>query len=119
MSETSDVTRPLVKALESFGCLVLRLPTGGYRGRMKLLPKGTPDLLVLPPAYDHFRLTDVLGGAFFGVAVIETKASHRNACKCNSCEGQRKMRPEYEKRGVLYLKERSVDGALRGLGLVK
>ncbi len=37
----------IVNALQLMGCHVMRLNSGGRRGRIQLLPKGTPDLLVL------------------------------------------------------------------------
>lgn len=45
MSETRDVTSPLVTALNKLGCHALRINSGGYRGRMKGAPAGTPDIL--------------------------------------------------------------------------
>lgn len=45
-NETRDVTSPLLKALNSIpGVHLTRINSGGYRGRMKGAPKGTPDLL--------------------------------------------------------------------------
>lgn len=60
INETRDVTSPLLKALNGIPCVhFTRINSGGYRGRMKGAPKGTPDLM-----------GTVKGKA----AVIETKA---------------------------------------------
>lgn len=110
MSENSEVTKPLKDRLEQMGFMVLRLPTGGYRGRMMLLPKGTPDLLV-------FRSN--IFSTPWDVAVVETKKSCRDGCPCKSCSAQRATRVKLEARKVLYVFARSVDAALVGLGLAK
>ena len=45
----TDLQREIVDALRAEDWLVLRLNSGGRRGRIQLLPAGTPDLLALPP----------------------------------------------------------------------
>lgn len=46
VNETRDVTSPLLKALNGIpGVHFTRINSGGYRGRMKGAPAGTPDLL--------------------------------------------------------------------------
>ena len=45
----TELQREIVDALRAEDWLVLRLNSGGRRGRIQLLPAGTPDLLALPP----------------------------------------------------------------------
>lgn len=42
----TPIQSDIMKALESLGCRVYRMNSGGRRGRVILHPKGTPDLLV-------------------------------------------------------------------------
>ena len=44
----TELQRDITDALTAHGCLVYRLNSGGYRGRIQLCPPGTPDLLVIP-----------------------------------------------------------------------
>lgn len=108
MSETSEVTRPLLDALHALNIYAVRTHSGRVRirgGWMHLGPKGTPDIS------GYFA-----DGRGF---VIETKKSCRDGCSCDSCSAQRETRKELERRNVLYVFARSVDAALVGLGLVK
>ena len=45
----TELQREIVDALGAEGWMVMRLNSGGRIGRVQLLPKGTPDLLALPP----------------------------------------------------------------------
>lgn len=106
MSETSEVTRPLLVALAKLGVYAVRVQSGRLRvrgGWMHLAPEGTPDI-----------------SGFYGDGrgfVVETKKSCRDGCPCKSCAAQRRVRVELETRHVKYVFARSVDSALQALGL--
>ena len=48
-STETELQREIMDALGAEGWMVMRLNSGGRIGRVQLLPKGTPDLLALPP----------------------------------------------------------------------
>jgi len=58
----TELQREITSAITEEGLRVMRLNSGGRRGRVRLLDAGTPDLLALPPY-----------SAWFGVTWIEVK----------------------------------------------
>jgi hypothetical protein len=106
MSETSDVVRPLLAALEALGIECHRIHCGKARvrgGFLHLNKPGKPDIGGVLPG----------GRAFY----VEAKGDHRDACKCESCDAQRNNRVKLEAAGALYVFARTPDEGLRGLGL--
>lgn len=107
MSETSEVTRPLLDALRALGLWAVRMQSGRVKskggGWIHLSPAGTPDIIGCFP-----------DGRMFAV---ETKRSCRDGCPCPSCTAQRRVRVDLERSKVLYVFARSADGALQALGL--
>lgn len=97
MSETSEITGPLVKMLRQMGIVTLRLNSGKVKvrgGWMQLCPEGTPDILCF--ARDT------------GAPVwIETKA-----LKGNLREKQVEMRARLLALGHKYHEVRSIDAGL-------
>lgn len=84
------------------------------KGQRRIVPKGTADILGVVCCRVVFAPEVSAYGR--GLA-IETKASHRDACKCDSCVAQRDFRTDWESRGGLYLKVRTVEEvivAIRG-----
>ena len=43
----NDIQRDIIDCLKSRGYEVIRINAGGYRGRTRLAPPGTPDVLAL------------------------------------------------------------------------
>lgn len=106
MSETSEVVRPILKALEALGVPCHRIHCGKVRvrgGWLHLNSPGKPDIGGTLPG----------GRAFY----IEAKGAHGDGCGCDSCRGQRRERTALEAGGALYVFARSVDSALQALGL--
>lgn len=106
MSETSTIVRPLLEALRKRGIACHRIHCGKVRvrgGWMHLNPEGKPDIGGHLPG----------GRAFY----VEAKGSHTDACKCTHCAAQRQERERIEQDQALYVFARSVEEALRGLGI--
>ena len=95
----SDLTQPCLAALRALGCEVWRCQSGVVKVRgawMHLAPKGTADMIGYMP-----------GGRFLAA---ETKASHKDACACDSCEAQRVWGARLTAAGGLYVpRVRSVE----------
>lgn len=92
----------------------------GVRGklRVKVVPRGTPDILGLwrGGCQQLSAFGSVLCGGSIGRGLaIETKASHSDSCKCDSCAAQRAFRIDWESRGGLYLKIRSVEQVVQAI----
>lgn len=97
------------------------------RGERSIVPKGTADILGVHLQLIGKRITrDTLLPAGFGAPnplvhrigqafAIETKWTHRTACKCKSCVAQRTWRELWEKRGGLYILAQSPREAIDGL----
>jgi hypothetical protein len=98
-----DLKRATAELLDKTGMLYARVNSGGYRGRMKGARKGTPDFL------GYFD--NGLGW------VIETKCTHRDGCKCDSCDAQRAWQASARARNVKYILARTLDDVVVGLGL--
>ena len=98
----TELQRGIVDAVESEGWRVLRLNSGGRRGRIQLLPAGTPDLLALPPQ-----------GARCGLLWIEVKLPGQEPSAV-----QRRMHTDLRMRGERVAPVTSIDaavGIVRGL----
>lgn len=108
MSETSEVVRPLLAALEALGISCHRIHCGKVRvrrGYLHLNKPGKPDIGGTLPG----------GRSFY----VEAKGVDPDGCKCASCTGQRAERVKLEAAGALYVHARSVEAGLAGLGLLK
>jgi hypothetical protein len=103
VSETA-LTSAVLSALHKMPGVTAWRCNSGVRGRVRLAPAGTPDII----GY-------LSSGRFLG---IETKASHKDACACESCAAQRAWGSRAKANGVLYLRARTVAEAISGLGLV-
>jgi hypothetical protein len=110
VSEASDVVAPTLALLQGTFAHVVeawRCNSGKVKvrgGWMQLAPKGTADVL------GYFRA----GGRMFGV---EGKCSHRDGCPCESCADQRAWGERLVKAGGVYVRARSLDDVVKGLGL--
>lgn len=92
MNET-ELKRDCFQYLTLRGAKMERAQAGSPNKRIRGAKKGTADLL----------------GSWHGRAIaVETKASHRDGCKCPSCDAQRTWRAEWERAGGLYIFARSV-----------
>jgi hypothetical protein len=103
MSETSNITRPILEALTKAGYFVLRLNSGVAkmgRYRVKLCPVGTADLVVFPPHALPLW--------------IETKAVKRDHHR-NTREAQAEFAFKVEALGHKYVIARSLDDVLEKL----
>ena len=104
--ETS-LTRDVIDALNLLpGFLVWRSQAGAVKSRgggwVHMAPAGTADVVGLYGPH----------GVFFGV---ETKNTHRDACKCETCVAQRAWGETVVARGGKYMRARSVHAVLRAL----
>lgn len=103
MSEHSDITAPLIKALEQAGALVFRMNSGKIRlkGRVMHLHKsGTADILCFPRTG--------------GVLWLETKAVQKDYHTAQRA-AQAEFRAKVEAFGHRYVVCRSVDDGLKAL----
>ena len=82
------------------------LAKGCGGGWVHLAPAGTADVVGLYGPH----------GVFFGV---ETKNTHRDACKCETCVAQRAWGETVVARGGKYVRARSVDAVLRAFTPVR
>jgi len=98
MSESSDITNPLIKMLNQTGGLALRMNSGTIRvGKryIKLQEEGTADILFFPrPRLDPYRDTSPVW--------IETKAPHGKTAK-SRVEAQARFRQKVEDLGHRYV----------------
>lgn len=97
--------REIDEALTKLGVWFVRVNAGGFRGRMKGAPKGTPDFLGVLDSGRPFA--------------VEAKATHSDTCsrKTCGCAAQRATRADLERRRVLYVHGRDLESVLGGLGL--
>jgi len=105
-AETS-LTRDVIAALNALpGFLAWRSQAGMVKSRgggwVHLAPAGTADVVGLYGPH----------GVFFAV---ETKATHQDACKCETCSAQRAWGEAVVTRGGKYMRARSVHAVLRAL----
>jgi hypothetical protein len=92
MNET-QLKKACVEYLALRGAKIERTNAGSPRNGIKGCKAGTADLL----------------GCWHGRAIaIETKASHKDNCKCPSCTAQRDWRKAWERAGGLYVFVRSL-----------
>lgn len=106
MSEQSEVTAPIIAALEEAGIVAWRQQAGVVqvrRGWMHLAPAGTPDIVGFLP-----------GGRFFGIeAKLAGNRTSRDRGEKQAAWGARCVA-----QGGLYILARTVAEAFAGLGLL-
>lgn len=104
----NDLIRAVEAALTHMpDVLVVNIRNEATRGRRKVARKGTPDFLGL------VMVRSMLGKS--RPLAIETKASHRDHCNCDTCCAQRVFRQDWEDHGGLYVFGRSVQAVLDGI----
>lgn len=103
MSETSELTGPLIKMLRQAGVLTFRMQSGRVKvrgGWMMLCEAGTADILCFPKGKPCW---------------IETKAVKRESHKAQR-EAQDAFRELVEGQGMRYVYARTIDEGLAALG---
>lgn len=125
VTENNTLIPGILTAFEFYpDVLAFRVEAEGRKGQRRLMPKGIADILgvrgrevraelsrnmLVPGALNFASIT--IGHAF----AVETKASHRPKCKCESCTAQREWRAQWEKRGGIYVLARTVQDAVDGV----
>lgn len=126
MSETSDLTRPIIDALNQTGGMAIRMNSGKIRSGshfIQLHEKGTADILFFP------RTSDKVGAQKLGSSGmewriawsvdfkqpcwIETKTGKSNK---EQIENQAAFKEKVEALGHRYIRATTIDEGLKALG---
>jgi hypothetical protein len=102
MSETTELTGPLVKMIRETGTFVLRLNSGKVKvrgGWMQLCPEGTADIVCFPKGAPVW---------------LETKAVKRDGHKAQR-EAQDAFRERVEQLGHKYVLVRTIEEGINAL----
>jgi hypothetical protein len=121
MSETSDLTGPLLRQLNDSGGMAMRMPVGRLRKGphwIQMHEEGTADILFFPRAYDKIaQLKDgiLLWTVDFAHPVwIETKNPQGTTAKKRKA-AQAAFREKVEALGHRYIMARTIDEGLDAL----